>query len=63
MQVAHEQARAVFSEFSLKDIFVPFITKMDTIEQMSEREKREIGKLYMAFVDAYKTQLLTDQYY
>jgi uncharacterized protein YbgA (DUF1722 family) len=63
VQVAHEQARAVFAEFSLRDIFTAFISKMDNIEQMSEREKREVGKLYAAFVDAYKTQILTEQYY
>lgn len=36
---------------------------MDTIEQMNEREKREISKIYVTFLEVYKTQLLYDQYY
>lgn len=63
MQVAHDQARALFGEFTLKDIFVAFVSKVDTTEQMSEREKKEMAKLYITFVDAYKAQLLAEQYY
>jgi hypothetical protein len=63
VQVAHDQARALFGEFALKDIFVAFVSKVDTTEQMSDREKREMAKLYTTFVDAYKAQLLAEQYY
>jgi hypothetical protein len=61
--VAHEQARVLFGEFALRDIFVAFVSKVDTTEQMSDREKKEMGRLYVTFVDAYKAQLLAEQYY
>ena len=63
VQVGHEQVRSILGEFALKDIFTAFVSKMDTIEQMNEREKREISKIYVTFLEVYKTQLLYDQYY
>ncbi len=63
MQVGHEQVKSLFGEFNLKDIFVAFVSKMDNIEQMSEREKKEISKVYISFVEVYKFALLEEQYY
>jgi hypothetical protein len=63
VQVGHEQVKNIFGEFPMKDIFIAFISKMDTIEQMNEREKKEISKIYITFIEVYKTQLLYDQYY
>lgn len=63
MQVGHEQVKSMLGEFSLRDIFVAFVSKMDNIEQMNEREKKEICKVYISFVDVYKFQLLEDHYY
>lgn len=63
MQVGHEQVRAILGEFGLREIFTAFLSKMDNLEQMNEREKREITKVYITFIEVYKNQLLAEHYY
>ncbi len=63
VHVGHEQLKTFFNEYSLKEIIVPFITKMDTSDNLSEREKKEYTKIYISLIDCYKEKILTDQYY
>ena len=40
IHVGHDQLKTFFNEYQLKDIIVPFISKMDTSDQLSDREKK-----------------------
>jgi hypothetical protein len=47
----------------LKDIITPFLSKMDTSEQLSDREKKEHTKVYISLIDCFKEQVLMDQFF
>lgn len=47
----------------LKDIIAPFTSKMDTSEQLTDREKKEHTKVYISLIDCFKEQVLMDQFF
>jgi hypothetical protein len=37
VHVGHEQLKNFFGDYSLKEVIIPFITKMDTSDHLSDR--------------------------